>query len=160
MLDTVKRESILADHSGQVVQGEYAINRAGFVLHAAVHEHHADIVAMCRAHTVYGGAYASLGKPLPPITQDAACFFKDHVVIADEGGKVAMEVDAGHKVAEAFRGVKATIHQNHGLITARRRNSCRPTRRATAASTWAASTSAGCTSSGFGSSCGRRSRTC
>ncbi len=111
---------ILADHSGQVVEGEYAINRAGFVLHAAVHEHHADIVAMCHAHTVYGGAYASLGRPLPPITQDAACFFEDHVVIADEGGKVAVEVDAGHKVALAFKGVRAAIHQNHGLITASR----------------------------------------
>ena len=55
---------ILADHAGKVVEGDYAINRAGFVLHAAVHEAHADIVAMCHAHTVYGGAFASLGKPL------------------------------------------------------------------------------------------------
>ena len=43
---------ILADHKGHVVEGEYAINRAGFVLHAAVHEAHPDIVAMCHAHTV------------------------------------------------------------------------------------------------------------
>ena len=111
---------ILADHSGRVVQGEYAINRAGFVLHAAVHEMHADIVAMCHAHTVYGVAYASLGRPLPPITQDAAVFFEDHVVIADEGGKVAVEERAGHQVAAAFKGVKAAIHQNHGLITCSR----------------------------------------
>jgi ribulose-5-phosphate 4-epimerase/fuculose-1-phosphate aldolase len=66
---------ILADHNGQVVQGDYAINRAGFVLRAAVHEHHPDIVAMCHAHTVYGVAYASLGRLLPRITQDAAVFF-------------------------------------------------------------------------------------
>jgi ribulose-5-phosphate 4-epimerase/fuculose-1-phosphate aldolase len=111
---------ILADHNGQVVEGEYAINRAGFVLHAAVHEFHPDIVAMCHAHTTYGVAYASLGRLLPPITQDAACFFEDHVVIADEGGKVTVEVDAGHKVALAFKGVKAAIHQNHGLLTASR----------------------------------------
>ena len=52
---------ILADHKGRVVQGEYALNRAGFVLHAAVHEAHPDIVAMCHAHTVYGVAYAALG---------------------------------------------------------------------------------------------------
>jgi ribulose-5-phosphate 4-epimerase/fuculose-1-phosphate aldolase len=111
---------ILADHSGHVVEGEHAINRAGFVLHAAVHEHHPDIVAMCHAHTVYGVAYASLGRELPPITQDAAVFFEDHVVITDEGGKVAVEPDAGHKVAAAFSGVKAAIHQNHGLITCSR----------------------------------------
>ncbi len=111
---------ILANHEGKVVQGTHAINRAGFVLHAAVHEQHADIVAMCHAHTVYGVAYASLGRLLPPITQDAAVFFEDHVVIADEGGKVTVETDAGHKVAAAFKGVKAAIHQNHGLITASR----------------------------------------
>jgi ribulose-5-phosphate 4-epimerase/fuculose-1-phosphate aldolase len=111
---------ILADHKGRVVEGEYAINRAGFVLHAAVHEAHRDIVAMCHAHTVYGVAYAALGKPLPPVTQDACAFFEDHVVVTDEGGKVAVEEDAGRNFASAFKGVKAAIHQNHGLITASR----------------------------------------
>jgi ribulose-5-phosphate 4-epimerase/fuculose-1-phosphate aldolase len=111
---------ICADHSGNVVEGRHAINRAGFVLHAAVHEMHQDIVAMCHAHTVYGTAFASLAKPLEPISQDAAAFFEDHVVIGDEAGQVAVEVKAGHKVAHAFKGVKAAIHQNHGLLTASR----------------------------------------
>ena len=111
---------ILADHEGRVVEGRHAINRAGFVLHAAVHEAHPDILAMCHAHTVYGTAFAALGKPLEPITQDAAAFFEDHVVIGDEAGQVAVEVKAGHKVADAFKGVKAAIHQNHGLLTASR----------------------------------------
>ncbi len=111
---------ILADHAGQVVEGRHAINRAGFVLHAAVHEQHPDIVAMCHAHTVYGTAFASLGIPIEPITQDAAAFFEDHVVIGDEAGQVSVEVKAGHKIANAFKGVKAAIHQNHGLLTASR----------------------------------------
>jgi ribulose-5-phosphate 4-epimerase/fuculose-1-phosphate aldolase len=111
---------ICADHQGRVVEGKYAINRAGFVLHAAVHEHHQDIVAMCHAHTVYGTAFAALGKKLEPISQDAAAFYEDHVVIGDEAGQVAVEVKAGHKVANAFAGVKAAIHQNHGLLTASR----------------------------------------
>mgnify|MGYP000322970311 CR=1 FL=1 len=111
---------ILADHAGNVVEGRHAINRAGFVLHAAVHEAHPDILAMCHAHTVYGTAFASLGKPIEPITQDACAFFEDHVVIGAEGGKVAVEVKAGHGVANAFKGVKAAIHQNHGLLTASR----------------------------------------
>lgn len=111
---------ILADHEGLVVEGRHAINRAGFVLHAAVHEAHQDIVAMCHAHTVWGTAFAALGKPLAPISQDAAAFYEDHVVIGDEAGQVAVEVKAGHKVANAFAGVKAAIHQNHGLLTASR----------------------------------------
>jgi len=111
---------ILADHEGNVVEGDYAINQAGFVLHGAVHEAHPDIVAMCHAHTVYGTAFASLGRPLDQISQDTAVFFEDHVVIAEEGGQVAVEVKAGHNVATAFKGVKAAIHQNHGLLTASR----------------------------------------
>lgn len=111
---------ILADHEGRVVDGKHAINRAGFVLHAAVHEAHPDIVAMCHAHTVYGTAFAALGREIDPITQDACAFFEDHVVIGDEAGQVAVEAKAGHKVANAFAGVKAAIHQNHGLLTASR----------------------------------------
>lgn len=111
---------ILADHQGNVVEGDYAINRAGYVLHAAVHEAHPDIVAMCHAHTEYGTAFASLGKPLAPISQDACAFFEDHVVILDEAGQVAVEVEAGLNVCKAFTGVRAAIHQNHGLLTVSR----------------------------------------
>lgn len=111
---------ILADHSGQVVQGRHALNRAGFVLHAAVHEMHQDIVAMCHAHTVYGTAWSALGRPLDPITQDAAVFFEDHVVITAEAGAVAVKTEAGKSVAAAFGKNKAAIHQNHGLFTASR----------------------------------------
>lgn len=111
---------ILVDHDGQVVEGDYAVNRAGFVLHAAVHAEHPDILAMCHAHTVHGTAFAALGKPLAPITQDAAAFYEDHVVITEEAGQVAVETKGGSRVAQAFAGVKAAIHQNHGLLTASR----------------------------------------
>lgn len=111
---------ILVDHAGMVVEGNYALNRAGFVLHAAVHNEHPDIVAMCHAHTTYGTAWAATGREIEPVTQDAAVFFENHVVIREEGGKVAVEVSGGNKVANAFKGVRAAIHQNHGLLTASR----------------------------------------
>ena len=111
---------ILADHTGKVVEGQYALNRAGFVLHAAVHEANQDIVAMCHAHGIYGTAFAALGRPLDPITQDAAAFFEDHVVIKDEAGAVAVEENAGTSLADYFKNVKAAIHQNHGLLTVSR----------------------------------------
>jgi ribulose-5-phosphate 4-epimerase/fuculose-1-phosphate aldolase len=111
---------ICADHKGKVVEGRHAINRAGFVLHAAVHEAHPDIIAMFHAHTVYGTAFAALGRPLDPISQDAAAFFEDHVVIKDEAGQVAVEEQAGLAVCDWFKDVKAAIHQNHGLLTASR----------------------------------------
>jgi len=111
---------ILVDHEGRVVKGEYAVNQAGFVLHAALHEKNPDIVAVCHAHTLFGTAFSTLGTRIEPITQDAAAFYEDHVVIVEDAGKVALEVDAGHKVAGALKGSRAIIHQNHGIFTVSR----------------------------------------
>ena len=111
---------ILVDHDGHVVEGEYAVNQAGFVVHSAVHAAHPDILAMCHAHTVYGSAWAALGRPIEPVTQDACAFFEDHAVIGEESGQVTVERGAGRNVAPAFAGVKAAIHRNHGLFTVSR----------------------------------------
>jgi ribulose-5-phosphate 4-epimerase/fuculose-1-phosphate aldolase len=111
---------ILADHEGKVVEGNYAINRAGFVLHAAVHEAHPDIIAMCHAHTTYGTAWCAMGRKLDMISQDAACFYNNHVVIGASAGAVAVERESGYSVADSFRNVRAALHQNHGLLTASR----------------------------------------
>ena len=79
---------ILVDHEGNVVYGEYPVNRAAFVLHAAMHAARPDIVAAAHAHSPYGKAFSSLGIPLAPLTQDACIFYKDHTVIAEQGGAV------------------------------------------------------------------------
>ncbi len=109
---------ILADHFGNVIEGDYAINQAGFVLHGAVHEEHPEVIAMCHAHTTYGIAWAATGRPLDMISQDACAFYGDHCVIEEEGGKVSVEVQAGSNVSNAFGNNLAAFHQNHGLLTA------------------------------------------
>jgi ribulose-5-phosphate 4-epimerase/fuculose-1-phosphate aldolase len=111
---------VLADHEGNVVEGEHAINRAGFVLHSSVHAVHPDIVAMCHAHTTYGTAWCATGRPLDMISQDAACFYEDHVVIGASAGAVAVEKQSGQSVAELIGKNRAALHQNHGLLTASR----------------------------------------
>jgi ribulose-5-phosphate 4-epimerase/fuculose-1-phosphate aldolase len=111
---------ILVDHEGRVVKGKHAVNQAGFVLHAAIHEKHPDIVAVCHAHTLYGTAFSALGAKIEPITQDAAAFYEDHALILEDAGKVAVEVNAGHKVANELKSSRAVIHQNHGLFTVSR----------------------------------------
>jgi len=111
---------ILVDHDGRVVEGGHAVNRAGFILHANVHREHPDIIAMCHAHTEAGTAFSALGRPLRRLTQDACVFFEDHVVITEEAGAAALEKSAGCNVARAFKGAKAAIHANHGLLTASR----------------------------------------
>lgn len=111
---------ILADHEGRVVKGRYAINRAGFVVHAAVHEAHQDIVAMCHAHTPHGTAWCSTGKSIEPYNQDAACFYDNHAVVSDDGGAVTVFTDQGQGVVNAFATNRAVLHQNHGILTASR----------------------------------------
>jgi ribulose-5-phosphate 4-epimerase/fuculose-1-phosphate aldolase len=107
---------ILVDHDGQVIEGTWAVNQAGFVLHAAIHEANPDVVASVHAHTIHGMAWAALGRPLDPITQTACGFFEDQAVITAEAGAVVVERSAGVRVAEAFGTAKIAIHQNHGLF--------------------------------------------
>lgn len=111
---------ILADHEGRVVDGKYAINRAGFVLHAAVHEEYPEVMAMCHAHTVYGTAWCATGRPLDMISQDAAAFYNSHSVIGASAGAVAVERESGWSVAREIGRNRGVLHQNHGLLTCSR----------------------------------------
>ncbi|MDB5849055.1 MAG: aldolase [Rhodoferax sp.] len=111
---------LLVDHDGTVLEGRRAVNRAGFVLHAAIHEAHPHVLASCHAHTTHGMAWAALGRKLDPITQTAASFYSDHALVAEQAGAVVVEREAGHAVAAAFGDNKIVIHQNHGLFAAGR----------------------------------------
>ncbi len=111
---------ILVDHDGQVVEGDHAVNRAGFVLHAAVHEMHPDIVAMCHAHTIYGAAFASLGKKLRADHAGRRRVLRGPRRHRRRRRQGRGRGECGPQRGAAFKGVKAAIHQNHGLLTASR----------------------------------------
>ena len=108
---------ILVNHHGDVVYGEKPVNRAAFVLHAAIHQARPDVIAAAHSHSPYGKSFSSLGIPLDPLTQDSCIFYEDHTVITEHGGAVVLDVDAGKEIAAAFGTGKAAIHQNHGLFT-------------------------------------------
>jgi ribulose-5-phosphate 4-epimerase/fuculose-1-phosphate aldolase len=108
---------LLVGPTGEVVVGDQPVNRAAFVIHAAVHEARPDIVSAAHAHSVYGKAWSALGRLLDPITQDACAFFEDHVVVDQGGGRVVFEPDAGEALARTLGPHKAAIHRNHGHFT-------------------------------------------
>lgn len=108
---------LLVNHSGDVVYGDKPVNRAAFVLHAAIHQARPDIISAAHAHSPYGKSFSTLGIPLAPLTQDSCMFYNDHRVISEQGGAVVVEIEAGKEFAAAFGNVKAAIHQNHGLFT-------------------------------------------
>ena len=108
---------LLVDHQGTVVHGSRPVNRAAFVIHAAIHRARPDIVAAAHAHSPHGKAFSALGRRLDPITQDACMFFEDHALCEAAGGRVAVEEADGAAIAAALGPYKALIHRNHGLFT-------------------------------------------
>ncbi|MFK0237335.1 class II aldolase/adducin family protein [Streptomyces vinaceus] len=108
---------ILVDHEGRVRHGRRPVNRAGFVIHSAIHAARPDVVAACHAHAVHGKAFSSLGRPLDPITQDACAVYEQHAVHRDGAGAVVVEEEAGRQLAAGLGPHKAVIHQNHGIFT-------------------------------------------
>ena len=107
---------IRCDHDGNVVEGDYPVNTAAFVIHSRVHGARPEVNGAAHSHSTYGRAFSTLGRALEPITQDACAFYNDHAVY-DEFGGVAVDLDEGARIAAALGQKKAGILQNHGLIT-------------------------------------------
>lgn len=107
---------LLVDHTGQVVEGSWPVNRAAFAIHSAVHAARPEVVSAAHSHSVHGKAFSSLHRPLLPLTQDACAFYDDHAVDTEYGG-VANDVEEGKRIAAALSESKAAILANHGLLT-------------------------------------------
>jgi ribulose-5-phosphate 4-epimerase/fuculose-1-phosphate aldolase len=108
---------VLVNHEGVVVEGKRpVVNRAAFAIHSQVHQARPDVVAVAHAHSLYGKSWASLGRKLDPITQDACAFYNDHALFEDFTG-VVYDLEEGRRIGQALGKCKAVILQNHGLLT-------------------------------------------
>src|SRR6202795_4645160 len=107
---------MLVNAKGEVVEGKHPLNGAAFAIHSSVHHARPDVIAAAHAHSMYGKTWASLGRLLDPITQDACAFFEDHAVFEDFTG-VVYETSEGQRIAQALGNRKAAILRNHGLLT-------------------------------------------
>jgi ribulose-5-phosphate 4-epimerase/fuculose-1-phosphate aldolase len=107
---------ILCDHDGNVVEGDWPVNRAAFVIHSQVHQARPDVHAAAHTHSPHGRAWSTLGRLLDPITQDACAFYQDHNLFDDYTG-VVLDIEEGKRLAHALGPAKACILRNHGLLT-------------------------------------------
>jgi ribulose-5-phosphate 4-epimerase/fuculose-1-phosphate aldolase len=107
---------MLVNDKGEIVEGKHPLNGAAFAIHSQIHRARPDVIAAAHAHSLYGKTWASLGRPLDPITQDACAFFEDHAVFADFKG-VVYEASEGERIAQTLGEKKAAILQNHGNLT-------------------------------------------
>lgn len=114
--DICVSDLVLVNENAEIVEGEHAVNAAGFAIHSEIHKAHPWINAVCHAHTVAGKAYSTFGKPLPPIMQDSLRFYDSHVVNTEYAG-VVLSSDEGKTIAKLLRRQdKVAILQNHGLL--------------------------------------------
>ena len=110
------RDLIRVDHTGEVVEGDRAVNRAAFAIHSAIHAARPDVVAAAHTHSTYGKAWSTLGRKLDPLTQDSCKFYNDHQVFDDFSG-VVLEQSEGERIAAALGPHKAVILRSHGILT-------------------------------------------
>jgi ribulose-5-phosphate 4-epimerase/fuculose-1-phosphate aldolase len=110
------KDLLLVNDRGEVVEGNWPLNRAAFAIHSQIHAARPDVVAAAHAHSLYGKAWSALRRPLDPLTQDACAFYDDHALFNDYTG-VVLDLEEGKRIAHALGARKAVILANHGLLT-------------------------------------------
>ena len=107
---------LLVAHTGEILEGDYAVNQAAFAIHSGIHMARPDVVAAAHSHSLHGKAWSALGRMLDPITQDACVFHGNHVLFDDYTG-VVNDPEEGKRIAYALGDKGAAILRNHGLLT-------------------------------------------
>ena len=110
------KDLLLVNDRGEVVEGNWPLNTAAFVIHSHIHSARPDVIAAAHAHSIHGKAWSTLRRPLDPLTQDACAFHGDHAVYDDYTG-VVLDDEEGKRIAHALGDNKAAILANHGLLT-------------------------------------------
>jgi len=92
----------------------YGVNRAGYVIHSAIHAAKHDVDCVIHTHTWPGMAVSSLACGLLPLTQTAMRFEK--IAYHDYKGVVLDDAERASLVAD-LGDHNAMILRNHGLLT-------------------------------------------
>ncbi|MCW3476684.1 class II aldolase/adducin family protein [Limobrevibacterium gyesilva] len=92
---------------------EYGINRAGFVIHSAIHRARHEVDCIIHTHTPVGMAVSSLKSGLLPMTQTAMRFARA-AYHAYEG--VAVDLDEQARLVADLGDADVMILRNHGLL--------------------------------------------
>jgi ribulose-5-phosphate 4-epimerase/fuculose-1-phosphate aldolase len=91
------------------------INRAGYVIHSAVHRARSDVGCVMHTHTAAGIAVSAQADGLLPLSQHAMRFTNSIGYHDYEG--LALELEEQARLVSDLGGHKAMILRNHGLLT-------------------------------------------
>lgn len=108
---------IRVDVDGNVVDGSKdQPNKAGFVIHGAIHAARPDVQCVLHTHTPSGIAVSALECGLLPLCSEAACFY-EMVGYHDIEG-IVLDLDERERVVENLGDKPVLILRNHGLLVA------------------------------------------
>jgi len=91
------------------------INRAGYVIHSAVHRARPDVNCVIHTHTAAGIAVSAQEDGLLPVSQHAMRFTNKLAYHDYEG--LALDLDEQQRLVRDLGDRKAMILRNHGLLT-------------------------------------------
>jgi ribulose-5-phosphate 4-epimerase/fuculose-1-phosphate aldolase len=105
------------DCDGSIVEdSEYPINRAGFVIHSAVHMANSDEHrCVMHTHTRAGMAIAAVKEGLQPISMASTGFYKRLSYHDYEG--VSLDTDERERLLDDLGENSAMMLRNHGILT-------------------------------------------
>jgi ribulose-5-phosphate 4-epimerase/fuculose-1-phosphate aldolase len=99
----------------KVMESDFAINPAGFVIHSAVHEAREDAQCVMHLHTAAGIAVSACKEGLLPLSQQSL-FALSSLSYHDYEG-VALNMDERQRLVADLGGTNFMILRNHGLLT-------------------------------------------
>ncbi len=94
---------------------EFGINRAGYVIHSAIHRHRHDVDCVIHTHTIAGMAVSAMKCGLLPLAQTSMRFAK--IAYHDYEG-VVLNLDEQERLLKNLADGDGLILRNHGLLVA------------------------------------------
>ncbi len=121
MYEEITASSLIkVDHDGRILARpdfgalDYGVNRAGYVIHSAVHAARPEVDCVIHTHSWASMAVSALECGLLPLTQTAMRFLK--IGYHDYQGVVLDETEQASLIAD-LGGGEALILRNHGALT-------------------------------------------
>ena len=115
MYDEVTASNLVKiDIDGNVLAGNYPVNKAGFTQHAYFHRHVESAHAICHTHTTEGMAVSSHKGGLLPISF-YACNFQGQIGYHDFEG-VTVREEEGERLLRNLSGKRILMLRNHGPV--------------------------------------------
>jgi ribulose-5-phosphate 4-epimerase/fuculose-1-phosphate aldolase len=103
------------EHGAKLSDSPFPVNRAGFVIHSAIHAARRDVTCVLHTHTREGIAVASQPEGLLPLSQQATIALSSLGYHGYEG--IAVNDDEKPRLQRDLGDKTALILRNHGLLT-------------------------------------------